>query len=170
MHVLPADIYVLTCSSLALSLGILALEYYDFSGQATLFVGTAVSSISIILRSSTLLYHYISRENCGEGRDSLATSLPFILVTWAMAYLWTCALAATTMANLLGASAPACGGHCWLSVQEVEFVLILCEIANTLLVAIRSIQERRRKPHRYLYLHLPCPCCEITSMTPNKTG
>ncbi|KAF8627645.1 hypothetical protein AX15_004339 [Amanita polypyramis BW_CC] len=169
MHALSADIYSLTCSSLALSLAVLAIEYYDFWGHATFFVGTAVSSISIVLQSSTLVYHYTSGEDADRGRDTFAASLPFVLIAWAMAYLWTCALAAITFSHLLGISQLACYSPCWLNAQGIEFVLILCEIANTLLIAIWAIRERRTRSHRYLYLRVPYHHYETESTTPSST-
>ena len=146
MHALPADIYSLTCSSLALSLGVLAVEYYDFRGHVTFFVGTVVSSISIILQSSILLYHYISDDDA--DRDTLVGSLPFVLIAWAMTYLWTNALAAIIISHLLGISKLACYSYCWLDVQVIEFVLIVCELANVLLIAMGAIQKRRIRSYR----------------------
>ena len=140
MHVFPADIYVLTCFSLALSLCIFALEYYDFVGYATVYVGTTVSSLSIILHSTTLLY-LSDEEDLEKHRDSLVSSLPFILVMWTMVCLWTFALATLMVSHFWGVSQMACVADCWLNAQGMEFILILCEIANTLSIAINSLQE-----------------------------
>ena len=148
MHVLPTDIYTLTCSSLALSLCIFATEYHDSLGHATFFVGTTVSSISIILHSIILLCDHVSKEDLDKHPNSLATSLSFIFVTWTMVYLWTFALAAATMAHFSGVSEATCGSRCWLNVQTTEFILILCEIANSLSIVIRSIQERKAIRYR----------------------
>ena len=140
MHVFPADIYVLTCFSLALSLCIFALEYYDFVGYATVYVGTTVSALSIILHSTTLLC-LSEEEDLEKHWESLVSSVPFILVMWTMVCLWTFALAALTMAHFLGVSQMACGGDCWLNAQGMEFILILCEIVNTLCIAINFVRE-----------------------------
>lgn len=140
MHVFLADIYALTCSSLALSLCIFAMEYYDFVGHATMYVGTTVSSLSIIIHSTTLLC-LSEEEDLDKHRDSLVSSLPFILVMWTMVCLWTFALAALMMTQFLGVPQMACGGDGWLNAQGMEFILILCEIVNTLCIAINFVRE-----------------------------
>jgi len=185
MHVLPADIYTLACSSLALSLCIFATEYHDSLGHATFFVGTTVSSISIILHSIMLLCDYVSEEDLEKHPNSLAASLSFIFVTWTMVYLWTFALAAATMAHFSGVSEMACGSHCRLNVQATEFILILCEIVNSLSIVIRSVQERKAIQYResspkgekklyldlictgFMHFQLPCHRYELIDMTQN---
>ncbi|PFH52218.1 hypothetical protein AMATHDRAFT_46571 [Amanita thiersii Skay4041] len=148
MPALPSSIYLLVCLSFVLSLGVLATDYYNFRGHTTFLVGTTVSVISIILHATILLYHHISTVHARLTEDSLASWLPFVMLSWSMVHLWLCTLASMIVAQLLGLSSVAHYRHSWLGGQKVEFCLILAEVVNVMLIAMLSTHERRKTTYR----------------------